>query len=89
MRKRKLIFYDEDRDYAARFADFGNHREGALFEILPFTEKEELERFLEEQQADLALVPPEILSGRLEQQAEKMLLLTEEREYSGGTHPGI
>lgn len=89
MRKRKLIFYDEDRDYAARFADFGNHREGALFEILPFTEKEELERFLEEQQADLALVPPEILSGRLEQQAEKILLLTEEREYSGGTHPGI
>ena len=59
MRKKRLLLLDRDPEYAARFAGYGNQRESLLLEILPFTDRQELDRFLEGQPADAALVPPE------------------------------
>ncbi|WP_434310583.1 hypothetical protein [Hominifimenecus sp. rT4P-3] len=89
MRKRKLVFYDEDREYAARFADYGNHREGASFEVIPFTEHGELIRFLMEEPVDLALIPPKILDEELQARVKSILLLTEQKEGSAGNHTAI
>ncbi len=82
MRKKRLLLFDRDPDYAARFAAYGNQRESLRLEVIPFTDREELERFLERQKADAALTVPEE-AAFLRSKISQVLVLSDRRPSQG------
>ena len=82
MRKKRLLLFDRDPAYAARFAAYGNQRESLRLEVIPFTDRGELERFLERQQADAALTVPEE-EAFLRSRVSQVLVLSDQRPALG------
>ena len=78
MRKKRLALLDPDPAYTSRFAGYGNQRDSLLVEIFPFTERQELDRFLERQAVDAVLAPPGEAES-LEKQVGQVLVLAEQR----------
>lgn len=82
MRKKRLLLFDRDPAYAARFAAYGNQRESFRLEVISFTNREELDRFLERQTADAALTVPEE-AAFLRSRIPQVMVLSEHRPSRG------
>lgn len=84
MEKRRCILLDPNHIYVERFMEYVQRRKNFCFDIMGFTREAELLHFLEEEEADLALVDEGIWNriseegqARMREQIHCLILLTD------------
>lgn len=81
MKKGNMILYEKETDYAIRFMEYINSKQGFPLEIQVFTDLEAIRNYIEEHEVDIFLVSIDILLAQIKiEQIKHIVYLTEDAE---------
>ena len=89
LRRKLLVFYDEDSGYTERLSHYLGQRKDCIFEVRGFSDKEALVRFARENPVDVLLIPREALTEELGRQSDLIFILSDEPGEQDGEYRTI
>jgi hypothetical protein len=88
--KKRIVFFDSDAVYAARFLEYFNNKKEFGYELTVFTKKENLDNYLQDNRIEVLLLgPQEAFEEALRDKVRHYYRLMESRENHNAGQQGI